>query len=148
MMLIKNGEYNSLWRLVGELKSKESKTISLPVRPRPSFEYSTHPLDTPIESLNEKITKDIFPLTPTDQNHSSKIKTEEQIETKLPIINTQNSLSGDYHQDNLSMMMIEDHQKRHTFAPTLYQAQQNYRELRRLLKKINGPLSKEQKKQN
>jgi hypothetical protein len=43
------------------------------------------------------------------------------------------------------MTVIEDHQKRHTFAPSLYQAQQNYRELRRLLKKINGPIPKEQK---
>ncbi len=43
------------------------------------------------------------------------------------------------------MIAIEDHQKRHTFAPSLQQAQQNYRELRRLLKKMNGPIPKEQK---
>lgn len=145
MMLIKNGEYNSLWRLVGDLKSKESKTISLPVRPRASLEYSTSPSDTPQEILPTKITKDILPSMTTDQNHSPDIKVEEKLETKSPIINIQNSLERD---DLSMMMMIEDHQKQHRFAPSLYEAQQNYRELRRLLKKINGPLSKEQKTQN
>ena len=134
-MLIKNGEYNSLWRLVGELKSKESKTIPLPVRPRGSLDYSTPATEAPQETPPTNIIKDITPV----QNHSP--------ETKSPVVDIQNSLEGDQ-QDNLSMMTIEDHQKRHRFASSLYEAQQNYRELRRLLKKINGPLSKEQQTQN
>ncbi len=145
-MLIKNGEYNSLWRLVGELKSKESKTIPLPVRPRASLDSSPSPTETFQETSSTKIIKDITPsiTTTTEQNHSPEIK----IETKSPVVDIQNSLEDDHHQDNSSMMMIEDHQKRHRFASSLYEAQQNYRELRRLLKKINGPLSKEQQTQD
>jgi hypothetical protein len=141
-MLVKNGEYNSLWQVVGNLKFKEPKTISLPVHQR----QSTQSPIIPIEPSHPKTTNEIIPLNTIDQIHSPNIKTEEQIETKPIINNIENFLSGDYHQDNLiTMTVIEDHQKRHTFAPSLYQAQQNYRELRRLLKKINGPIPKEQK---
>lgn len=127
-MVIKNGEYNSLWQLVGELKSKEPKTISLPIRKRPSIKELAQTPIIPTESLYMKIANESTPLNTTDQIRSQ--------ETKPIINNTQTSLSGDYHYDNLTMVEIEDHQKRHTFAPSLYQAQQNYRELRRLLKKI------------
>jgi hypothetical protein len=144
-MIVKDGEYNSLWQLVGQLKSKEPKTILLPVHPRQSMQDSTHTPIIPDELLDMKTTNETPPLTPIDHFRSPKIQTEEQREITPSISNLQ---SSDYHQDNLSMAVIEDHQKRHTFAPSLYQAQQNYRELRRLLKKMNGPISKGQKTQN
>lgn len=130
IMLIKNGEYNSLWQLVGDLKIKESKIIPLPPRPRQSIPDSI----TPIKALSSK--------TPEENIPSPEIKLPEPQETLQSLIN---NLSGDYHQENLTMAAIEDHQKRHTFAPNLQQAQENYRELRRLLKKFNGPILKENK---
>jgi len=145
MMLVKNGEYNSLWQMVGDLKYKEPKTISLPIHQRQSMKDSTNSPILPFEYLHSKNTDEIIPLNTTDKIHSPEILTEEQIETKPIINNIQNNVSGDYHQDNSTMAKIEDHQKRHTFAPNLYQAQQNYRELRRLLKQMNEPISKEQK---
>lgn len=97
-MLIKNGEYNSLWQLVGDLKVNEPKTISLP--------------GTQQKSTKTK-TQDNLPLEIASDNH------------------------GDDDDDESIMAEIENHQKRHIFAPTLYQAEQNYRELRRLLRKMN-----------
>jgi hypothetical protein len=134
-MIIKNGDYNSLWQLVGDLKSKEPKIISLPPRQRQSMRDSI----VPVEAVH---------LKTTDESNSPKIKTPEHTDTTESLItNLPNSLSGDYYQDNLTMAAIEDHQKRHTFAPNLQQAQQNYRELRRLLKKMNDPVSKENRTQ-
>ena len=130
IMIIKNGEYNSLWQLVGDLKSKEPKLISLPPRPRQSIPDRI----IPIEAVHPKTTDEIIPII-----NYPKIKTLETIETVVNDLQT--SVSGDYHQDNLIMAAIEDHQKRHTFAPSLQQAEQNYRELRRLLRKMNGPIS-------
>lgn len=144
-MLIKDGECNSLWQVVGDLKSKEPKTITLPIHQRQSFKDSAPSPITSVKTPQSIITNEITPLNPIEQINSPKLKAEEQIETK-PIINhLPNFLSGDYHQADLTMAAIEDHQKRHTFAPSLYQAQQNYRELRRLLRKVNGPMSKEDK---
>jgi hypothetical protein len=135
-MVVKNGEYNSLWQLVGDLKSKEAKIISLPIRQRQSIQTPI----IPAKSVYLKMDDASNPLNTIDQIRAQ--------ETKPIINNIQQSLSGDYHHTNLTMVEIEDHQKRHTFAPSLYQAQQNYRELRRLLKKINRPISKENKKQS
>jgi hypothetical protein len=144
-MLVKSGEYNSLWQVVGDLKSKEPKTISLPIHQRQSIKDSTHSPIIPVEHLQSKTTDEFTSLNTIDQIHSPEILTEEQIETKPIINNIENYVSGDYHQDNSTMAKIEDHQKRHTFAPNLHQAQQNYRELRRLLKKMDEPIPKEQK---
>ena len=140
-MLIKNAEYNSLWQTIGELKSKEPKTIPLPMRLRSSIKEAFRPSLPGQARLSLEPTYE-FPPDPTPPPI---IQTEEKIETQ-PVINTvANHLSGDHHQDNLSMAAIEDHQKRHTFAPSLHQAEQNYRELRRLVNKMNGSILKEQK---
>ncbi len=63
-----------------------------------------------------KTTNEIPPLTPIDHFRYPKIKTEKQREIKRSITNRQN---GDYYPD---MAIIEDDQKHHTFAPSLYQA--------------------------
>jgi len=135
-MVVKNGEYNSLWQLVGELKSKEAKIIPLPIRQRQSIKESIQTPIIPAKSVYLKM-----------DDTSNLLNTIDKIQEHIETNNTQKSLSGDYHHTNLTMVEIEDHQKRHTFAPSLYQAQQNYRELRRLLKKINRPISKENKTQ-
>jgi hypothetical protein len=135
-MLVKNGEYNSLWQLVGDLKSKETRTISLPSRHQQSNRDSIPTTIIPMAPLYSKTTDQIVPFETNISEH---------IETKPVLYSTQHTSSGDYRQDHLTMAEIEDHQKRHTFAPNLFQAQQNYRELRRLLKKMNGPISNEKK---
>ncbi|CAF3422411.1 unnamed protein product [Rotaria sp. Silwood1] len=145
IMLVKNGEYNSLWQQVGDLKLKESKTISLPVQQQKSIKESTNNPIISVEDLRLKDDDDITPLYTIDQINSTETKTQQHIETKPLKNNLQASLLNDYGHDNLIMTEIEDHQKRHIFAPSLYQAQQNYRELRRLLRKMNGPIPKEKK---
>ncbi|CAF3611650.1 unnamed protein product [Adineta steineri] len=133
IMFIKNGEYNSLWQLVGDLKSKEAKTISLPIHQQQTIKKTPQISNIPPEPVYFKTHDEPSVLNTTNEIYSSEIK---------PLINNiQKSVSI----DNLKMAEIEDHQKRHTFAPSLYQAQQNYRELRRLLKKMNGPIQKETK---
>ncbi|CAF0962118.1 unnamed protein product [Adineta steineri] len=133
IMFIKNGEYNSLWQLVGDLKSKEAKIISLPIHQQPTIKKTPQISNILPEPVYSKTHDEPSLLNTTNEIYSSKIK---------PLINNiQKSVSI----DNLKMAEIEDHQKRHTFAPSLYQAQQNYRELRRLLKKMNGPIQKETK---
>ena len=143
MMLLKNGEYNSLWQLVGTLKPKEPKTIPLPLHPRPSSKEATPHLSTLVEPIQPTTPNEILPSPTIDR-----IPSEPTInESKLEIKDVPNLISGDHHPDDFSMAMIEDHQKRHTFAPSLHQAEQNYRELRRLLKKINKPKLNEPKTQ-
>lgn len=140
MMLLKDGEYNSLWQLVGALKVDEPKTIPLPLHPRSSNKSTTPHPATPIEPVQPKTTNEIPPLTIRNfLPLVPKVKSEEKLESNVTV--------DDYHPDDYSMAMIEDHQKRHTFAPSLYQAQRNYRELRRLLRKMNGSMSNEQKSQ-
>ncbi|CAF0798269.1 unnamed protein product [Rotaria sordida] len=141
IMVIKNGEYNSLWQLVGDLKSKESKTISLPIQQQKSTKNQI----ISVEDLHLKNVDEITPLYTIEQINSLETKTQQHIETKPIINNIQTSLLSDYHHDNLILTEIEDHQKRHIFASSLYQAQQNYRELRRLLRKMNGSIQKEKK---
>jgi len=85
-MLVKNGQYNSLWQIVGDLKFKEPKNISLPIHPRQSIKDSTQSPIIPVEPLHLKPTNDINPLNTIDQIHSPTIKSEEQFETK-PRIN-------------------------------------------------------------
>ena len=139
-MLLKDGEYNSLWQLVGMLKIEEPKTISLPLHPRSSNKSATPYPTTPIELVQPKTTNEIPPLPIRNSLPLvPKVKSEEKVEP--------NVIVDDYHPDDYSMAMIENHQKRHTFAPSLHQAQQNYRELRRLLRKVNGSMANEQKTQ-
>lgn len=134
-MLLKDGEYNSLWQLVGILKVEEPKTLSLPLHPRSSNKSATPHPTTPVEPIQPKTTNEILPSSVRNSLLViPKLKSEEKIEPEVIV-------------DDYSMAMIEDHQKRHTFAPSLYQAQQNYRELRRLLRKVNGSMSNEQKTQ-
>ena len=129
-MLLKNGEYNSLWQSVGDLKSKESKTISLSVQQR---RFSKESTQNHVDDLHFKKPEKITSLNMIDHIP----------ERKSIITNTQNSLNeNDNHYNSLIMTEIEDHQKRHTFAPSLHQAEQNYRELRRLLRKLNRSIKK------
>lgn len=148
MMLLKNGEYNSLWQLIGTLKPKEPKTIPLPLHPRPSSKEGTPHVPISPEPPQSKTLDVIPPSSVIDRIPSEpKLKFEEKLESKPEINNVPNLVSGDHQLDDSSMAMIENHQKRHAFAPSLYEAEQNYRELRRLLKKINKPKLNEQKTQ-
>lgn len=163
-MLVKDGEFNSLWQLVGDLKSKEAKLIHLPDRGRQSFksEHPTIPSSTGrlsyptvpvhkdelirmnIESqLAATATPDISPMLKTEQS-SPVIENKTPIKIE-PIFETKSSPAGDSRANHLTIADIEDHQKRHTFASTLSEAERNYRELRRLLRKMNEPNVRERK---
>lgn len=148
-MLVKNGEYNSLWQTVGDLKLKDSKIISLPIQHGQSNKESSQNQVVPVDDSHLNNIEQSIPLnTNVDKVDVADIKTEENSKTK-PLVHDSQSpvLNADYYQDNSIMAEIENHQKRHIFAPTLYQAQQNYRELRRLLRRMNAPLSKEKQAQ-
>ncbi|UJR33276.1 hypothetical protein I4U23_020731 [Adineta vaga] len=134
IMVIKNGDYNSQWQLVGELKAKETKTISFPARQRQSIKDSIPTPNTITQSSQIKTTTESISVTPIIELHSP--------ETKVTIEKSHRSAPTDNHRYDSVMVQIEDHQKRYTFAPSLHQAEQNYRELRRLLKKMNEPISK------
>ena len=137
IMLIKNGKYNSQWQLVGNLKMKETKIISCPAHQRQSLKDPIPMSDMPTETSPIKTATESVPFNPTNQTRSS--------ETKLAIEKTYKSASTTGYRNDAVMVQIEEHQKRHTFAPSLQQAEQNYRELRRLLKKMNGSISNETK---
>jgi len=144
MMLLKNGGYNSLWQLVGDLKLKEAKMISLSLNPQSSSKDTTPHAIIPVEPFRTKTTTENPPSNTIDPILAPP---KTKVEPKAEINDKSAMLSGDNHPDDFSMIMIEDHQKRHTFASSLYEAEQNYRELRRLLKKNNGSISNEHKTQ-
>ena len=145
---MKNGDYNSLWQAVGDLKSNEPKTITFPIQQRKSIEDTTDSSFIPTRLLHSESKKEEILLNTIHQDDIPEITSEEIIETKPIIINPiENNFSNDYHQNNLMMTNIEDHQKRHTYAPSLQKAQENYRELRRLLRKMNSSVLDEQKTQ-
>ncbi|CAF1622097.1 unnamed protein product [Rotaria magnacalcarata] len=145
IMLVKNGEYNSLWQLVGDLKIKEPKTIPLPAQQKKSIQESNKSQIISVQDLYPHDTDEIAPLYSIDQLNSLKSKLHKHKEKKSTLNDVENSLSSDIRYDDLTMTEIEEHQKRHIFAPTLHEAEENYRELRRLLRKINTPISKAKK---
>ena len=150
-MLVKNGEYSSFWQLVGDLKSKETKLIALPPRARQSIKESHQHASHSNEHLrsriplqmNSTINKEHYhPPERFDQTVPMHTKSPIAAEAQVWMSSREPTPAGDHRRDNLSMSAIEEHQKRHTFAPNLLQAQQNYRELRRLLKKMNAPVAR------
>ncbi|CAF3414290.1 unnamed protein product [Rotaria socialis] len=145
IMLVKNGEYNSLWQLVGDLKIKESKTIPLPAQQKKSIQESNKSQIISVQDLYLQDTNEITPLYKIDQFNSLKSKLHKHKEKISTLNDIENSLSSDIRYDDLTMTEIEEHQKRHIFAPTLHEAEENYRELRRLLRKMNTPISKAKK---
>lgn len=152
IMLVKDGEYNSLWQLVGDLKSRETKLIALPPRPRQSIKETTHQYPSPTaEPLRSHVPQQMTTATHKEQYHppayldqtvSTHTKSSMASETRAWMSANDPTPTGDHRRDGSSMSAIEEHQKRHTFAPNLLQAQQNYRELRRLLRKMNGPVAR------
>jgi hypothetical protein len=137
ILLLKNHEYNSHWQLVGTIKAKETKLVTLPARPRQSIRETARTPLVPIKTVYEKTVVESTTLNPVTETRSS--------ETKLTILKTERIIANDDAHDDVVMAEIEEHQKRHTFAPSLQQAEQNYRELRRLLKKMNATRSNDSK---
>ncbi|CAF4433333.1 unnamed protein product, partial [Adineta steineri] len=73
-MFIKNGEYNSLWQLVGDLKSKEAKTISLPIHQQQTIKKTPQISNIPPEPVYFKTHDEPSVLNTTNEIYSSEIK--------------------------------------------------------------------------
>ena len=135
IMVIKNGAYNSLWQLIGDIKPNETKVIPLPAHQGQSVRDSS-PAKPMIEADASKQYKGLHAI---EQSTPVQTKAHDHREAHIlsnPTMRTPSS--GDQRRDQITMAEIEDHQRRHTYANSLVQAQQNYRELRRLLIKMNG----------
>ena len=144
-MLVKNGAYSSLWQLVGDIKPNETKIISLPVHQGHSTKESSSVPRPHSPSPSEPMISVDAPKQHVEQVTSVHTKAHGHQETQALSNPTTRAPSGDHRRAQITMAEIEDHQRRHTYANSLVQAQQNYRELRRLLIKMNGRAAGEKK---
>lgn len=128
-MMIKDGEFNSLWQTVGDLKPNEPKVLSVSNGMRQSIKEITH--------LNLLRMDETSRVTTNPQRELQPVL----VETVKPVqlIKTPSATKDDEKNQRFTMDDIIEHQRRHTYAANLAEAQQNYRELRRLLRKVNGP---------
>ena len=121
-MLIKSGEYDSLWQLVGDLKPKQDTKI-----PLPSIQHSVlkERETTPVSVEPKQNT-----TPPPEPNPLPTVQSTEKLDMKSIVNDLPNYLA-----DDSLMVTIEQLQKHHTFPSSLQQAEKDYRKLRRLLNK-------------
>lgn len=133
--MVKNNEFNSLWQIVGDLNMHQSKLISFRFR-------QIHPLkddnQNPIVEAEDVLRTNILSQVATPLNTREEIEVIKNVRKSLEVVVEEESKQQD--KTYLTIQDIQEHQKRHTFAANLAEAERNYRELRRLLKQVNRPI--------